>query len=338
MDSGSKQTREQLLRVRRGPFKAFCNLPSWTRWTAVVFLAFWFLNLIFGLIVDEPTRGSFGDTFGAVNSFFSGAALLGIAYGVWIQRSQLLQAEAEIKDQNKNIERQHKAEDKRMFEATFFQLLTALNDIRKNISFTEYVDINELQDDDFVEALDSKEQQAKGIYNGQDAFRHFYSLITNNLNYDNCKRTEVDGVEFSKEEMEFQLLQRTYFSAYTEYGYAFSQYFRTLFTVLDFIDRSNLGEDEWFYAKLIRAQITNIEATILAFNFLSPYTTVKFNSLITKYGMLKNANTQYYLLKPLQKIDPAAMGRTYVKAKIDSEKAEQEIEESIKRRFNRTNT
>ena len=44
---------------------------------------------VYVLLPDWPTRGQFGDVFGAVNALFSGFAFAGLIYTVFLQREEL---------------------------------------------------------------------------------------------------------------------------------------------------------------------------------------------------------------------------------------------------------
>jgi hypothetical protein len=51
------------------------------------------------LLPDYQTRGQFGDMFGAVNSLFSGLAMAGVIYTVWLQTKEI---EAQREEQRAN--------------------------------------------------------------------------------------------------------------------------------------------------------------------------------------------------------------------------------------------
>lgn len=76
-----------------------------------------------------------------------------------------------------------------------------------------------------------------------------------------------------------------------------SQYFRHLFQLVNFIDEKSIlsYNEKYQYIKLLRAQLSNQEQVILAFNVLSNIGSVWENDklddnkkLITKYNLIKN--------------------------------------------------
>lgn len=60
--------------------------------------------------------GTFGDSFGVLNTLFSGLAFLGVAFSVWLQKKELDEARKQLAE-----ERLHR--DKASFETTFINLL-----------------------------------------------------------------------------------------------------------------------------------------------------------------------------------------------------------------------
>ena len=52
---------------------------------------------IFLLLPDWSTRGQFGDMFGAINALFSGLALAGVIYAVFLQRAQIAIQERDLR-------------------------------------------------------------------------------------------------------------------------------------------------------------------------------------------------------------------------------------------------
>jgi len=73
-----------------------------------VVIAIWliFLLLAWLLFPDWATRGTFGDTFGAVNSLFSGLALAGVIFALLLQRTELGLQREELRMNRKVMEGQ----------------------------------------------------------------------------------------------------------------------------------------------------------------------------------------------------------------------------------------
>lgn len=73
--------------------------PSLTPVTIVSIIAalFWIGNLLIGEYVVSDA-GRFGDMFGAVNSIFSGLAVIGVVYAIIIQRYEVNLAREELRN------------------------------------------------------------------------------------------------------------------------------------------------------------------------------------------------------------------------------------------------
>lgn len=82
-----------------------------------LFVAVVFIQLLFGVIIyftiDTWTnRGTFGDMFGVANSLFSGLALAGIVYAIFLQRRDLKIQREELELTRKELERSADAQEK----------------------------------------------------------------------------------------------------------------------------------------------------------------------------------------------------------------------------------
>lgn len=78
--------------------------------------------------------GTFGDSFGALNTLFSGFAFAGIIISIFLQSKELKATREEVQEQKKEFERQTKIFKKQAFENTFFQMLNLHNEIIKSIN------------------------------------------------------------------------------------------------------------------------------------------------------------------------------------------------------------
>lgn len=113
-------------------------------------IGLWLLSIYifqFKIGGDWDEKGPIGDSFGAINALFSGLALGGIIYTIFLQREELKKQREELsmtrqefKDQNKNMELQR-------FENTFFKLLELHNELVSSIeiSFVESHSLHEVK-------------------------------------------------------------------------------------------------------------------------------------------------------------------------------------------------
>ncbi|MBE0599481.1 MAG: hypothetical protein IH614_19755 [Desulfuromonadales bacterium] len=63
-------------------------------------------------ISDWPTRGQFGDMFGAVNALFSGLAFAGVVLAIVLQRQELSLQREELKMTREELKRSAEAQEK----------------------------------------------------------------------------------------------------------------------------------------------------------------------------------------------------------------------------------
>jgi hypothetical protein len=73
--------------------------------------------------------GTYGDSFGALNTLFSGLAFAAIVLSIYLQSK-------EIRETRREVEEQRSQQTKQVFENSFFQLLYLSNQIVKNFSYT----------------------------------------------------------------------------------------------------------------------------------------------------------------------------------------------------------
>jgi hypothetical protein len=62
--------------------------------------------------IPVSLRGTFGDTFGAINSLFSGLAFAGIIYTILLQRDELHLQREELKSTREELKRSADAQEK----------------------------------------------------------------------------------------------------------------------------------------------------------------------------------------------------------------------------------
>lgn len=66
---------------------------------------------VFWAFPDWPTRGQFGDVFGAVNALFSGLAFAGLIYTVFLQREELALQRKELELTRQELQRTAEAQE-----------------------------------------------------------------------------------------------------------------------------------------------------------------------------------------------------------------------------------
>ena len=82
--------------------------------------------IVYWLIPDWPSGGQFGDLYGAVNSLFSGLAIAGVIYAIFLQRIQLNMQSKVLNEQNALISGQLIAMQKSNRSQILFALIEYL--------------------------------------------------------------------------------------------------------------------------------------------------------------------------------------------------------------------
>jgi len=92
-------------------------------------------------ILSNQKGGTFGDTFGAANAFFSGGALVMLIYAIILQRDELGIVREERDDTRQILSGQEKinaqqktALDRQAFEQSFYSLLSLISTMRQTAS------------------------------------------------------------------------------------------------------------------------------------------------------------------------------------------------------------
>lgn len=221
-------------------------------------------------LLPEDKRGQFGDMFGAVNSLFSGLAFAGLFFAIWLQHRQLkmqkkelaLQREelgltrTELQGQKEALTAQNETLKRQNFESTFFQLLR---------QFNEVVDATRV-------SLNGKD------FSGREALRELYGQ-------------RLQAVCFHQLDQSIKGTQRpikAYEKFYKEWHHLLGHYFRFLYHIFMFVERSALSyEEKCVYANIVRAQLSTHELALLFYNGLWGDGKKGFKPLIERYGILK---------------------------------------------------
>jgi len=206
-------------------------LVSW------VFYPAWSV-VLFNISDSDEGRALFGDSFGMLNTLFSGLAFTGIITSIFLQSQELKETRKEIKGQKDEFVLQTKAMKKQIFDTTFFQLIQLHNEI--------------------VQSLKVKSGTGSRVttVEGRDAFSVLYKQnIIKGIYPDNANKNSLNINEF-------------YLCFHKEFGHLVGHYFRNIYQILKYIDSSDI-ENKKFYTNLIRAQLSNYELGVLFYNCLS---------------------------------------------------------------------
>ena len=226
-------------------------------------------------LIEAP--GTFGDTFGAINSLFSGFAFVGLIYAIILQQQELglqreelrlqrAEAEAtrlEIKGQKEQAITQNETMKMQTFENMFFQLLKNQNDIV--LSFEGPLNAN-----------------GTPHYRGRDSFRRYYTHL---------KTEYLGGNVYVNSSEILEKINVYYKQMFFYYEKDVSLYFGSLYYIAEFIDKSDIVEKNK-YMRVVRAQLSSNELSLLFYNCLSVFGADKFRPLVEKYQIFHALNAE----------------------------------------------
>ena len=238
---------------------------------ATVVILLWLANLmVVPIFFDGPNQGLFGDMFGAVNALFSGLALAGLVYAIFLQREEIRLAKEDatrtkemLRDQTTHLEEQNKRAEKKSFEDVFFGLLSSLTGIASGFSY--------------------KEAHTAQIM-GKNVFSYFVQSANN-------KFSHLKPIAEPKKNVSdlVSSLRGHYKELYRDQWYFLSAYLQTLATILDYLDKTEI-DDKQLYGDILIAQFDQFELVIIFYHGLSEEAHPTFKKKVEQFSLLKNLN------------------------------------------------
>src|SRR5262245_58800914 len=117
-------------------------------WLGLMASLVFFAWAIFPYLLPIPpssAAGQFGDSYGALNTLFSGLAFAFLGFTLWQQREEIRlqkidveQNQQLIRGQQEELKKQNETLSQQQFESTFFQMLSLYNQIADSIKTTSY--------------------------------------------------------------------------------------------------------------------------------------------------------------------------------------------------------
>lgn len=206
--------------------------------------------------------GVFGDSFGALNTLFSGLAFTGIIISIFLQSQELNETRKDINRQTKEFESQTDALKKQVFENTFFQMLTVLKDNAGSVYYNRHHDDGE----SYV------------TLTGKVAFKDIFSNLEFNVIFEMGKGGNL-----------LESVRRAYASFDLSYSASIGPYCRSLYQILKLVDDSSMSdEDKKTYSNIIRAQLSLYEIAIVFFCGLSVYGDGTFKRYLENYEFFEH--------------------------------------------------
>lgn len=191
-----------------------------------------FPGLLHWLIPSLMERGQLGDSYGVLNTLFSGFAFVGVIVAIFLQKEQLeLQAREmtemreEAEAQKKEMKNQSLTQRRQQFESTFFNLL-------------EYF-----------------KTSSSGIITKNSAENLSPSL-------ERLRECIEDADKKLSSSIRIQSIRHGFDQFYLEYDSMFRPYLGQLRNILLFVEKSQF-EDRQFYASILFTQLSSAELVFL---------------------------------------------------------------------------
>ena len=259
--------------------------PSLWLLLPIIFTIIVIVWLIALLLIDRQT-GKLDDSFNGVNSLFSALAFGGVIIAIFLQKRELTLQRHELKDTRKVLEDQQKqleahtrAFRKQNFESTFFSMLNLHHTLVNSITIPI----------------------KPGAYkHGRDCFENFYRKLREQYNAAQIESPHEDSST---------LIEIAYSCFYQENQSDIGHYFRNLYNVVRFVRDSDV-EHKYFYIRLVRAQLSVFELTLLFYNCLSS-PGQGFKPLVEEFSLLKTVDNKDLIRQDHRKhYKPTAFGES----------------------------
>lgn len=242
-------------------------------WFIVPFIIIGFYLLYldnFPIEIDFDKAGKFGDSFGVLNSLFSGLAFIALVITIYLQQQ-------DIRDTKKETQKQN-------FENTFFKMIDLFNSVVKDLYFKseekiEYInDIEEIRY--FIKIGNAKIDSDDIIYKGKEVIMKLLKVF----------KKYKDEV-LPKNKSNITVKKGIYEDFHTAFENNIGHYFGTIYQILDFIEKSDVVKKE-FYSNLFRAQFSKNELELLFYHSTSEISKRKFTPLLIKYEFFEHLNIE----------------------------------------------
>jgi len=202
----------------------------------------------------SESKAAFGDSYGALNTLFSGLAFAGIIVSIFLQSKELRDTRKEMKSQGNQFDLQTQAMNTQLFESKFFQLLNLHTGKVKTV----------------------RNRSTRVI--GEEAFQ---KLFEDHLNTSAILTTKFDN------EYTLSQLSKGTEKFYEDNKSNFGSYFSNLFLIIEYIDNSTVV-DKSYYVKLIKAQLSSYELAHIFFFVASESEKKGVKQLLEKYSFFED--------------------------------------------------
>ncbi len=254
----------------------FVWFGAFVAFVSTIFYLFKNTETGFGLnLLGDFMAGTVASIWSLAGLFFIYVAFLGQKQQLLNQQLEIMYSQLEVKytrlelsGQKEEMKEQNNTLRQQKFENTFFQLLSLFNSI--------------------VNSLDIRNRKTLVVTtSGRDCFVVFYRRLANHLN--SIIYGEASAMKDLSEATAVQTVE-AYDKLYSEDKSDMSHYFRTIYHIIKFVDKSEI-ENKKQYISIARAQLSSYEQILIFYNCLHENGNEKFKPLIEKYALFKNIDS-----------------------------------------------
>ncbi|MBT0571762.1 putative phage abortive infection protein [Curvibacter sp. CHRR-16] len=244
----------------------------------VLLLAAYFCNALQTTpVIEIGSWGTFGDYVGGLMNPLISLFTLIVAIKVWeLQKTELRETQEALKEQGKTAEQQRQ-------EQRFFDLLTLYQRVEDSVSMFLHEEKVEIR---------GKAAFASWVFNMPKDVKNLLEFQGNKSSME-CL---IQGGKVPWREHQPNL--------------TYNHYFRIVYRILSEAD-SLLGDQQYRYMKLFRAQLNRPQLEIIALNILLDDEGKKMIPLVEKYGLLKHLPRSGFRKGVEQVLSPAVFGRKF---------------------------
>jgi len=206
---------------------------------------------------DMAPAGAWGDSFGGFNALFGALGFSAVLATLLLQ--------------NKALRDQQTDQHVQRFEATFFELIRLMRELRSELIYS--------QSSKMAASNPTSKRVRKFRSGGQEAITSALYEIRHWLSRDRGITAEITKEEIASIYMEF---------VHGRFESRFSAYFRIIYTILYRVktDPVLTEEQKAYYGNILRSQLTSHEISLLAINATSKISKDLFD-LLVYFRMLK---------------------------------------------------
>lgn len=229
---------------------------------------------ISGLSIEKV--GQFGDSFGFINTLFSGSAFIAVVITIYLQQQDMRETKKEVQKQN--------------FENTFFKMIELYNHVEKDLILERPKIYNGIFSHDGIEEFSYTNYKIaeKLLFIGEKDFKGKEVVVELLKIYTLYKNKFYDEI-VNKYSKKIDYRVRIYEDFHKEFENIIGHYFGTIYQILKFIDNSNI-ENKKDYSNLFRAQFSKSELELLFHHGTSIIAKKLFAVLLIKYEFFEHLN------------------------------------------------